>query len=127
MRIIGKIVLVLVLLSLIMPFVKTACDLTLLNNLEQYHAPMCHLEDLSQTFGHLRQFQQFNAAVVEPMNLMLLLILFIAAVSISMTARVRQALMLPADEYALWSGHMKPWDPLRFAFSHGRLRRVDYE
>ncbi len=127
MKLVGKIVLILVLLSIALPFVKSACDVSMLSSLQQYQAPMCHLENIGQSLANLERIQQFGHAVVEPMNLLALVLALVLTVIIHTAGELtRRSHIRIASQVQHGMVHMKPWDALRQALSRGRMRRIDY-
>lgn len=127
MRIISKIVLLLVVLSLLTPFVKSACDLTLLSAVQENHAPMCHMGSLAQSLAHLDHVQQFGQAIVERLSIYGSILLAILVMSYGVILAFGQAHHTPA-KHRIRSGVIPAIgrSPLRQAFISGSLRRVDY-
>ncbi len=128
MQTFGKIVLILIVLSLVIPMAKSACDLSMHVSVPTHHAPMCHMGNIAPSTDYLGQLQQFNHVLIERIQRVVILFFTVMGVGMLVALVRRPSLGVPVIQH-IQRGfvHMKYWDPERLAYVLGRIQRTHYQ
>ena len=119
---VSKIILgVFITILIIVPFIGQHCGN--MNNMVT-SAPMCHMHVFQQSEINFEQIRHLMIAIFNNPNYYLSLILVV--IIAGMLSIIIDRRLFNKINFVISTAHMKPWDPLRFAFAQGLIHNKHY-